>query len=183
MATLKRSVTVSILFTVFGGPGLVLVIVPWLLTRFHVPAGEPVGQIVMAAMLIAAGAIPLIESIWRFVQVGRGTLMPAVPTEHLVVSGLYRFVRNPMYVGVLTALAGETFLLEQQCMVIYWLVVAAIVHLFVVFYEEGTLARRYGEEFSEFKKMVPRWLPRLTPWKGMGDDSGTRVGVSPSEPR
>lgn len=166
MATLKRSITVSILFTVFGGPGLVLVIVPWLLTRFHVPSGETTWEKVLAVALIAAGTIPLMESIWRFVQVGRGTLMPAIPTEHLVVSGLYRFVRNPMYVGVLTALAGETLLLEQRCMVIYWLVVAAIMHLFVVFYEEGTLARRYGEEFSEFKKMVPRWLPRLTPWRG-----------------
>jgi len=166
LATLRQSITVSILFTVFGGPGLVLVIVPWLLTRFQVPGGEAAWVRVLAAALIAMGTMPLIESIWRFVQVGRGTLMPAVPTEHLVVSGLYRYVRNPMYVAVLTALAGETLLLEQRCLVIYWLVVAAIMHLFVVFYEEGTLARRYGGEFSEFKKMVPRWLPRLTPWKG-----------------
>jgi protein-S-isoprenylcysteine O-methyltransferase Ste14 len=135
---------------------------------------------VLAVALIAAGTIPLMESIWRFVQVGRGTLMPAVPTEHLVVSGLYRFVRNPMYVGVLTALAGETLLLEQRCMVIYWLVVAAIMHLFVVFYEEGTLARRYGEEFSEFKKMVPRWLPRLTPWKGH-NRTGTCIPGNPAK--
>ena len=97
-----------------------LVILPCLLTRFHVPRGEPAWQILVAAVLMAAGTAPLIESIWRFVEVGRGTLMPAVPTEHLVVSGLYRFVRNPMYVGVLTALAGETLLFARRSMVIYW---------------------------------------------------------------
>jgi protein-S-isoprenylcysteine O-methyltransferase Ste14 len=121
---------------------------------------------VVAAALIAAGTTPLIESIWRFVQVGRGTLMPAVPTEHLVVSGLYRFVRNPMYVGVLTALAGEALLFARRSMVIYWMVVATTIHLFVLLYEERTLSKRYGEEFEEFKRNVPRWLPRLTPWKG-----------------
>jgi protein-S-isoprenylcysteine O-methyltransferase Ste14 len=166
LATLKRGITVSILFTVFGGPGLVLVIVPWLLTRFQIPSGEAAWEKLVAAVLIAAGTVPLVESIWRFVKVGRGTLMPAVPTEHLVVSGLYRYVRNPMYVGVLAALAGETLLIEQRCVVIYWLVVTAIMHLFVVFYEEPTLARRYGAEYAQFKKMVPRWLPRLTPWNG-----------------
>jgi protein-S-isoprenylcysteine O-methyltransferase Ste14 len=166
LATFKSSITVSILFTLFGGPGLVLVIVPWLLTRLHVPAGEPAWQIAVAALLTAAGVTPLLESIWRFVQVGRGTLMPAVPTEHLVVSGLYRFVRNPMYVGALTALAGEALLFERWNMVIYWAAVAVTIHLFVLYYEEPTLSRRYGEEYAQFKNMVPRWLPRLTPWKG-----------------
>lgn len=175
MATLKRSITVSILFTLFGGPGLVLVIAPWWLTRLRVPAGEPAWQIVVAATLMAAGVMPLLESIWRFVHVGRGTLMPAVPTEHLVVSGLYRFVRNPMYVGVLTALAGEALLFERWNMVIYWAVVAGTIHLFVLYYEEPTLSQRYGEEYEEFKRMVPRWLPRLTPWKSYETrSSGTK---------
>jgi protein-S-isoprenylcysteine O-methyltransferase Ste14 len=83
-----------------------------------------------------------------------------------VVSGLYRFVRNPMYVGVLTALAGEALLFARRSMVIYWMVVATTIHLFVLLYEERTLSKRYGEEFEEFKRNVPRWLPRLTPWKG-----------------
>jgi protein-S-isoprenylcysteine O-methyltransferase Ste14 len=175
LATLKRSITVSILFTLFGGPGLVLVIAPWWLTRLRVPAGEPAWQIVVAATLMAAGVMPLLESIWRFVHVGRGTLMPAVPTEHLVVSGLYRFVRNPMYVGVLTALAGEALLFERWNMVIYWAVVAGTIHLFVLYYEEPTLSQRYGEEYEEFKRMVPRWLPRLTPWKSYETrSSGTK---------
>jgi protein-S-isoprenylcysteine O-methyltransferase Ste14 len=115
---------------------------------------------------MAAGTAPLIESIWRFVEVGRGTLMPAVPTEHLVVSGLYRFVRNPMYVGVLTALAGETLLFARRSMVIYWVGVATTIHFFVLVYEEPTLSKRYGADYAQFKKMVPRWLPRLRPWKG-----------------
>jgi len=82
------------------------------------------------------------------------------------VSGLYRFVRNPMYVGALTALAGEALLFERWNMVIYWAAVAVTIHLFVLYYEEPTLSRRYGEEYAQFKNMVPPWLPRLTPWKG-----------------
>lgn len=166
MATFRRSVIISILFTIFGGPGFVLIYVPFWITRFRVPAMEPWWQMVVAAALIAIGIAPLLESAWRFVAVGGGTLMPAVPTEHLVVSGLYRHVRNPMYVGVLTALAGETILFHSRSMVEYALAVALGVHLFVCFYEERTLTRRYGNEYLLYQQHVPRWLPRLTPWSG-----------------
>jgi protein-S-isoprenylcysteine O-methyltransferase Ste14 len=166
LATIGRSITVSLLFTVFGGPGIVLAMLPWLLTHFHVADSEPVWQRLLAAALIAAGTVPLFDSIARFVRVGRGTLMPVVPTERLVVNGLYRFVRNPMYVGVLTALAGEALLFAQWSMAAYWAVAAVWAHLFVVFYEEKALARRYGEEYRQFREHVPRWLPRLTPWNG-----------------
>jgi Phospholipid methyltransferase len=101
MTSLRINIAVSALFTLFGGPGMVLVVGPWLITHFRLPAEEPLTRIVVAAALIAIGLIPLFDSIIRFVLQGRGTLMPAVPTEHLVVSGLYRYVRNPMYVGVL----------------------------------------------------------------------------------
>src|ERR1039458_3888615 len=113
MATFRRNVIVSILFTVFGGPGIGVVYVPLWITRFRVPGGEPWWQMALAAVLIALGVAPGLESVRRFVRVGRGTLMPTVPTEHLVVSGFYRHVRNPMYVGVLVALAGETILFRS----------------------------------------------------------------------
>lgn len=166
MASLRRSVVVSILFTVFGGPGIVLVYLPLWITRFRVPAGEPWWQMAIAGALIAAGLVPGFESVRRFVSVGRGTLMPTAPTEHLVVSGFYRFVRNPMYVGVLIALTGEAVLFERRIMIVYPVIVWMVVQLFVCFYEEPTLARRYGDEYLRFKQNVPRWLPRPTPWKG-----------------
>jgi protein-S-isoprenylcysteine O-methyltransferase Ste14 len=165
MATLRRSVVVSMLFTVFGGPGFILVYLPFWITRFHIPASEPAWQTVVAAALIIAGLTPLLDSIRRFIYVGRGTLMPVVPTEHLVVSGLYRYVRNPMYLGVLTAVAGEVVLFWSRDMAIYALLVALGFHIFVWLYEEPTLARRHPEGYPRYLRHVPRWVPRLTPWQ------------------
>jgi protein-S-isoprenylcysteine O-methyltransferase Ste14 len=166
MASTRRGVIVSLLFIVFGGPGFVLVYIPYWLTRFRVPVGEPLWQIVLAAALIAAGAAPAFESMRRFVFVGRGTLVPAVPTERLVVSGFYRRMHNPMYTGLLVVLVGEAILFESRDLVLYIAAIWLVTHLFVCFYEEPTLTRRYGVEYLRFKKHVPRWIPRLRPWRG-----------------
>ena len=163
MASLRRSVVVSVLFTIFGGPGMVLVYLPYWITRFRVPAGPPLWRILIAGALILVGLVPLLDSIRRFISQGRGTLMPAVPTEHLVVTGLYRYVRNPMYVGVLTVLIGETVLLYSTAMVEYAATVVLGFELFVRFYEEPTLRRRYGVEYLRYCQQVRRWWPRLTP--------------------
>jgi protein-S-isoprenylcysteine O-methyltransferase Ste14 len=162
MATIRTSVVVSILFTVLGGPGLVLVLMPWIITHFR--TGQSPALSILSSALIVVGLIPLVESIGRFVVVGRGTLMPAVPTEHLVVSGLYRHVRNPMYVGVITALAGEALLFRSRSMLVYLGIVWLIMHAFVCLYEEPRLARTFSEEYARFRKNVPRWIPRLRPW-------------------
>ena len=161
VATLRRSVTVSILFTLFGGPGLVLVYMPYWITRFRIPAGLPLWQISAASVLIFAGLIPLFDSVVRFVRQGRGTLMPSVPTEHLVVTGLYRYVRNPMYVGVLTAVFGEAILLHSRSMAEYFAIVWLGSELFIRLYEEPTLRRRYGEEYASYCQQVRRWWPRF----------------------
>jgi protein-S-isoprenylcysteine O-methyltransferase Ste14 len=166
MAPFRRNVIVSILFTIFCGPGIVLVYLPLWLTRFRVPAAEPRWQIALAGVLIAAGVAPLVESARRFIYAGRGTLVPTAPTEHLVVSGFYRFVRNPMYVGVLIALAGEVLLFRSRGLLLFAVFLWLGFHLFVSLYEEPTLTRRYGDEYLRFKQNVPRWLPRLTAWKG-----------------
>jgi protein-S-isoprenylcysteine O-methyltransferase Ste14 len=166
MGSVRRHVIVSLLFVVFGGPAITLVYVPFWITRFRIPADEPAWQFLAAAALMAIGLAPAFESMRRFIVVGRGTLVPTMPTEHLVVSGMYSYVRNPMYVGILIALAGETLLFRSRDMVIltglFWLAT----HLFVCFYEERTLTRRYGDEYTRFKRNVPRWLPRLSPWRG-----------------
>lgn len=165
VATFRRSVVVSILFTVFGGPGFVLIYLPFWITRFRIPASDPFWQSLIAAVLIFLGLTPLLDSIRRFIYVGRGTLMPAVPTEHLVVSGLYRYVRNPMYLGVLVAAGGEAVLFWSRGMAIYTVLVCLGFNLFVLLYEEPALIRRFAEEYMRYKRNVPRWLPRLTAWQ------------------
>ena len=161
MASLRRSVLVSILFTVFGGPGIILIYLPLAITRFRVPANEAGWQKVMATVLITFGLIPLLESIIRFVRVGRGTLMPNVPTERLVANGLYRFVRNPMYVGDLAVLAGEALLFHSYGMLLYAAVVWIGLDQFIGRYEEPTLLRRHGEEYERYCEQVRRWWPRI----------------------
>jgi protein-S-isoprenylcysteine O-methyltransferase Ste14 len=173
MASLRRSIVVSVLFTVFGGPGIGLVLLPLWITRFRIPHGEPLWQTLVAAALIFAGLTPLLDSIRRFIYVGRGTLAPGVPTERLVVSGLYRFVRNPMYIGVLVAMGGEAVLFQAQSMVLYAAVVWMGFHLFISFYEEPTLVRRYGAEYLRYAAYVPRWWPRLTPWRDTEEQKAT----------
>ncbi|KAA6460217.1 isoprenylcysteine carboxyl methyltransferase [Acidobacteria bacterium AB60] len=163
MASFRRNLIASILFTLLGGPGLLLVILPWSFTHFRIVPGP---NEVIGWLLIGLGVIPLLESISRFVVVGRGSLVPTVPTENLVVSGLYRFVRNPMYVGVGMGLAGEALLFWSTSIVIELAVSVAIMDIFVRFYEEPKLTRTYGESYRRYRRNVRRWVPRLTPWRG-----------------
>lgn len=166
MASRAVSVLVSLLFTLFGGPGILLVLAPWWITRFQIPEGQPAWCTIVGAMLIAAGIVPLLESIWRFIVVGRGTLVPLVPTEYLVVGGLYRHVRNPMYAGVITAIAGEAMLFWNRGMVVELVLVCLAMQLFVLLYEEPKLTRTYPEEYPRYCRNVRRWIPRLTAWEG-----------------
>jgi protein-S-isoprenylcysteine O-methyltransferase Ste14 len=116
------------------------------------------------AVLIVAGAGVLLHAFARFVVEGGGTPAPLAPTERLVVGGLYRHVRNPMYVAVGATIAGQALLLGRPLLLAYaaafWLVVAA----FVRGYEEPTLSARYGEEYAAYRRAVPAWWPRLRPW-------------------
>jgi protein-S-isoprenylcysteine O-methyltransferase Ste14 len=164
MASLRQNILISTLLTLFGGPGLVLIYFPYTITHFRVPPGQPAWRLIAAALLIAAGLAPLFESIVRFIVVGRGTLVPTAPTKHLVVSGLYRYVRNPMYVGVLTVVAGEAVLFSNRSMSEYLAIVFAGFHLFVCLDEEPKLTRTYPNEYPRYRLHVRRWLPRLSPW-------------------
>jgi protein-S-isoprenylcysteine O-methyltransferase Ste14 len=166
MTSLRRSVVVSVLFTLFGGPAMVLVFMPWLITRFRLQLHPKPAQTMAAVLLIVIGLMPLFESIIRFVVKGRGSLMPAVPTERLVVSGLYRYVRNPMYIGVITTLAGEALLFRSRHLLEYALIIWSVMHLFVCLYEEPSLTRTWRDSYLSYKNSVPRWFPRLTPWRG-----------------
>jgi protein-S-isoprenylcysteine O-methyltransferase Ste14 len=171
MPSLRTNVVASVLFTFFGGPAIVLVLVPYYITHFRIPANEPRTQIAATVLLIFVGLIPLLESIVRFIIVGHGSLVPIAPPEHLVVSGLYRFVRNPMYAGVLTVIAGESLLLMKRGMFIHLSVVWMLIQLFVLFYEEPKLTRTFPSEYPRYKSHVHRWLPRFTPWNDSTEHS------------
>lgn len=169
MRSQGRNTLISALFVLFGGPGFVLVYVPFAITRFHIPAHEPLWQSAVACALVLLGLIPLFESIVRFVRVGRGTLAPTAPTERLVVNGLYRYVRNPMYVGVTVSLIGEALLFRSDGLLIFLAAGCLAMHLFVCLYEEPALTRRFPEQYPDYQSGVPRWLPRFTPWRGLAE--------------
>jgi protein-S-isoprenylcysteine O-methyltransferase Ste14 len=146
-------------------PGVVVGVVPWWMTRWTMlPA--PLALRVAGALLVAAALPVLIAAFVRFAREGRGTPAPIAPTERLVVGGLYRHVRNPMYVAVLAAILGQAALLGQPRLVAWAALVAACVVTFVKLYEEPTLARRYGDAYTTYRAAVPAWLPRLRAWRG-----------------
>src|SRR5271167_2036432 len=118
MPSQRKNAIISILFIVFGGPAILLVYIPFWITRFRIPANEPRWQLLLACALIAAGIVPLIESTVRFIRISNGTLVPTTATEHLVVSGLYRYARNPMYAGVVASLAAEAALFRSPDLVV-----------------------------------------------------------------
>lgn len=113
----------------------------------------------------AVGTILLLTCIWEFARRGRGTLSPADPPRHLVVSGLYRFVRNPMYLSVTLLLLGQVILTFSRPLLAYWVIWFAIVNLFVMGYEEPTLRHQFRDDYHRYTRNVGRWIPRLTPWR------------------
>ena len=115
---------------------------------------------VAGAALLAAGAAALLHAFARFALQGLGTPAPVAPTERLVVTGLYRYVRNPMYLAVAGTILGQWLLLGRPVLLAYAVVFGAIVYAFVRGYEEPTLARRYGEEYERYRAEVPGWWPR-----------------------
>jgi protein-S-isoprenylcysteine O-methyltransferase Ste14 len=161
---------VSLGFALFVGPGPLGVLVPWLITRWRIE--DPLLGVTalrgVGVVLITLGLPCLVESIVRFVRIGRGTLAPVMPTERLVVTGLYRYVRNPMYVGVVSLIVGQALLFGSGATLLYAVAVATGFHLFVVLYEEPTMRRTYGEEYKTYCLQVRRWLPRIrsTPTRG-----------------
>jgi len=113
------------------------------------------------AFLIALGIVGLLWCGWHFAVSGRGTPAPFDPPHRLVVQGLYRSVRNPMYVSVAGILIGESLFFSSAAILGYLLACWLFVHLFVVLYEEPTLREKFGDAYEEYCKQVPRWIPRF----------------------
>ena len=141
---------------------------PWWITHWQFrPAllGTELTRLAGIAFIVA-GLPGLLDSFRRFAVEGLGTPAPIAPPRELVVTGLYRHVRNPMYVAVLALLIGQALLFGSPALlavsVMFWLAT----HVFVILYEEPTLAETFGAKYQAYRASVPRWIPRLTPWRG-----------------
>jgi protein-S-isoprenylcysteine O-methyltransferase Ste14 len=153
-----RAAAGSALFLVVA-PGVTAGLVPYLLTGWD-GAGAPVAARVAGAALTLAGAAVLLHAFGRFVIDGLGTPSPTAPTERLVVTGLYRHVRNPMYLAVTGTILGQWLLLGRPVLLAYAVVFAAVTYAFVRGYEEPALRARYGAEYDRYRERVPGWWPR-----------------------
>jgi protein-S-isoprenylcysteine O-methyltransferase Ste14 len=142
-------------------PGTVAGLIPWALTGWEVEAEWWSPLRVLGALLVLAGAAVLVHAFARFVLEGLGTPAPLAPTEHLVVGGLYRYVRNVMYIAVTAAILGQALLLGSRTLLVYAAVAWAGMAAFVKLYEEPTLADRYGAQYEEYRRAVPAWWPRF----------------------
>jgi protein-S-isoprenylcysteine O-methyltransferase Ste14 len=155
----------SAIFLVIA-PGTLAVYIPWYLTHWHfAPPLFPIAR-VLGAALIVAGLPILLDSFARFALQGLGTPAPVMPPELLVVTGFYRYVRNPIYVAVTALIAGQGLLFGSVTVLEYGAIVWAGFFLFVVAYEEPALGAQFADEYKRYRANVRRWLPRITPWRG-----------------
>jgi len=116
------------------------------------------------ALLMAIGAIVLLDSFTRFAVQGLGTPAPVFPTRRLVVTGLYRYVRNPMYLAVGSCILGQGLLFGSSPILEYGVTIGVLFHFFVLLYEEPVLRASYGSEYEAYCAAVRRWIPCFTPW-------------------
>jgi protein-S-isoprenylcysteine O-methyltransferase Ste14 len=172
----RRGAAIGSLLFAVGQPGVVAGLVPYWITGGWVSADPPVALRVVGLVLLAAGLGVLANTIIRFAVEGLGTPFPAAPTERLVVGGLYRYVRNPMYLAVIATILGQAAILGRAELVVYAVLVGVIVATFVRFYEEPALADRYGTDYDAYRRAVRGWVPRLRPWRGDGG-SASAAGV------
>lgn len=150
-------------FWTLAFPGFFAGFVPWRyfgVSDVVIDWKNPVHLIGVKA--IALGSVLLIACIVEFARRGRGTLSPVDPPTALVVQGLYRYVRNPMYLSVLTIVAGEIILTRSGALLVYWFSFLACATLFVRGYEEPYLRRQFGESYERYTRTVGRWLPRVS---------------------
>jgi protein-S-isoprenylcysteine O-methyltransferase Ste14 len=148
-------------------PGTVAGLIPWWISHWRLcpPFLGFAPFRAIGVVLIAVGIAIVLEAFGRFALQGIGTPAPVFPTKHLVVKGSYRYVRNPMYVAVTSMILGQALLLGNLHLLEYAVFPWLIAYLFVLIYEEPTLRRSFGAEYETYCAHVPRWIPRLSPWR------------------
>ena len=152
-----------------AAPGTVAVLVPYWISgwRMRAPFPDPVMIPLRAlgAILVLAGLAVLVNAFVRFVVEGLGTPIPVAPPDRLVIGGLYRYVRNPMYVAVFAADLGQAMIFGDPWLLVYVAVLAIPVYSFVRWYEEPDLRRRFGADYDAYRSHVPGWWPRVHPYQ------------------
>ena len=156
----------SALFFVIA-PCLLAGLVPWSMTSwefgpafFGLESTRSVG-----VLLILIGLPGLVDSFARFALQGIGTPAPVAPTKHLVVTGLYRHVRNPIFLAVVSIILGQALLFGDWRLIAYGALLWLAFHVQVVAYEEPTLEETFGREYEAYRAHVRRWVPRVVPWR------------------
>jgi protein-S-isoprenylcysteine O-methyltransferase Ste14 len=155
----RMAIFKSLLYLVFEA-GLFAIYIP--LTFLHSgPRIETGGISFLAIPLWLIGSLMILRCFWDFTFIGRGTPVPMDPPRELVVTGFYRYVRNPIYLGVVLIFLGHFLRFGYWSLLMYALFSFIGVHAFIVFYEEPTLRRKFGHAYEEYLKKVPRWIPRF----------------------
>jgi protein-S-isoprenylcysteine O-methyltransferase Ste14 len=153
-----RAITGSVGFLLLGGPTIVAGLVPWLLTRWDADP-QPLALRIVGILVLLAGALLVLETTARFALQGRGTPAPWAPPERFVERGSYRFVRSPMYLGVILLVVGQGLLLGREVLFVWAAAALLGFTAFLVFYEEPQLRRRFGDDYDDYRGRVRRWLP------------------------
>lgn len=166
MSPRTKALLKTLVFTVFV-PGTVTVVVPY--SMLHRGALSGLGPLRLLGLIpTLTGAAGYLWCAWNFAFVGGGTPAPIDPPKTLVVRGLYRLVRNPMYLAVGSIILGEAIVFWSEALLIYGLFLCLAFHLFVIFYEEPTLRKQFGTSYEEYCKAVARWVPRFRAPKNPG---------------
>jgi protein-S-isoprenylcysteine O-methyltransferase Ste14 len=170
-----RAAAGSLVFLVLA-PGVAAGLVPWLLTDWK-SQDPPLALQIAGGALIAAGTTVLLSAFARFVIEGIGTPAPVAAPQRLVVGGLYRHVRNPMYLAVAATIVGQAALLGQAELLLYAVAFMGAVAAFVYLYEQPTLNERFGADYEDYRRNVPAWWPRLRPWASASSGRPTGGGA------
>ncbi|MFW9792960.1 MAG: methyltransferase family protein [Candidatus Thorarchaeota archaeon] len=153
-------------------PIVVMIIIPWILMwltadvtiGWFLPWSLDFLVFLLGMTVLVTGVLLLLSCIRMFSTIGEGTLAPWAPTQKLVVSGIYRYMRNPMITGVLLGLLGESIILSNYAVFLWFLIFFGGNHIYFIKSEEPGLVERFGKEYEVYRQNVPRWIPRRTPW-------------------
>lgn len=154
----------------FVAPAIMGFILPYLIVRSEHTDGSsalaaPIGLVISGAVLWLSGLTLLIATVRMFILIGRGTIMPWDPTRKLITGSLYGHVRNPMILGVLILQIGTASMFASTGVTALAVIFFVVNTVYFIISEEPGLEKRFGAEYAEYKRNVPRWLPRLKPWR------------------